>query len=97
MALAFFIGELGDKTQLTAIILASDAVNPVFILIGTVSGMVLTGLLGIFVGIKLGNKIDEFYIKITASTVFFIFAHFFLKSIAENPSKVALKSKFNLI
>lgn len=75
VALAFFIGELGDKTQLTAIILATDAVNPVFILIGTVSGMVLTGLLGIFVGIKLGNKVDEFYIKIVASTVFFVFGY----------------------
>lgn len=73
VALAFFIGELGDKTQLTAIVLSTDAINPFFILLGTVSGMVLTGLLGILVGIKLGNKIDEFYIKVGASTVFYLF------------------------
>ena len=73
VSLAFFIGELGDKTQLAAITLATDANYPVFILAGTVTGMVITGLLGIFVGIKLGSKIPEFYMKIGASIVFFIF------------------------
>jgi putative Ca2+/H+ antiporter (TMEM165/GDT1 family) len=70
VSLAFFIGELGDKTQLTATILSSDATYPLLILLGTVSGMVLTSLIGIFVGIKLGNKVDEFYIKIAAGFVF---------------------------
>lgn len=75
VALAFFIGELGDKTQLTAIALSTDASYPLFILIGTVLGMVFTSLIGIFVGIKLGNKIDEFYIKIGASIVFLVFGY----------------------
>ena len=75
VSLAFFIGELGDKTQLTAIILATDASSPLLILTGTVLGMVFTGFIGILVGIKLGSKIDEFYIKITASLIFFIFGY----------------------
>ncbi len=75
VSLAFFIGELGDKTQLTAIILATDAQYPILILCGTVLGMVFTGSLGIFVGIKLGSKIDEFYIKIAASAIFFLFGY----------------------
>src|SRR5690554_2998779 len=57
VALAFFIGELGDKTQLTAITLAADARYPLLILGGTVSGMIATGALGIFIGKKLGEKI----------------------------------------
>src|SRR5690606_22932798 len=55
VAMAFFIGELGDKTQLTAITLSVDASYPVFILLGTVSGMILTSSLGIYVGSKIGN------------------------------------------
>ncbi|GMQ58798.1 hypothetical protein AN1V17_31940 [Vallitalea sediminicola] len=73
VATAFFIGELGDKTQLTAITLSTDASYPLIILLGTVSGMIVTGGLGIFVGRKLGNKIPEFMIKLIAATIFMIF------------------------
>lgn len=75
VSLAFFIGELGDKTQLAAIALSTDAQYPLFILIGTVSGMVITGILGIIVGIKLGHKIDEFYIKIGTAIIFIVFGY----------------------
>ena len=73
VALAFFIGELGDKTQLTAITLASSATSPALVLVGTVSGMVATGSLGIIVGKKLGDKVPEFLIKAAASVVFLTF------------------------
>jgi putative Ca2+/H+ antiporter (TMEM165/GDT1 family) len=73
VAAAFFIGELGDKTQLTAITLATDALYPLVILAGTVSGMVVTGGIGIIVGKKLGDKIPEFAIKIIAASVFMLF------------------------
>lgn len=73
VAIAFFIGELGDKTQLTAITLAADSVYPALVLVGTVSGMIATGALGIIVGKKLGDKIPELAIKYLASTVFLIF------------------------
>lgn len=73
VALAFFIGELGDKTQLTAITLATDAKYPVFILCGTVLGMIVTGGIGIIIGKKLGDKIPEFAIKIIAASVFMFF------------------------
>ena len=73
VSIAFFIGELGDKTQLTAITLASEATYPAFILMGTVLGMIATGALGIYVGKKLGDKIPELAIKYLASTVFLVF------------------------
>jgi putative Ca2+/H+ antiporter (TMEM165/GDT1 family) len=73
VALAFFIGELGDKTQLTAITLATDASYPLLILGGTVLGMIVTGGIGIVVGKKLGDKIPEFTIKIIAASVFMFF------------------------
>lgn len=73
VALAFFIGELGDKTQLTAITLATNTLYPFAILGGTVSGMIMTCSVGIFIGKKLGDKVPELVIKIMASLVFMIF------------------------
>ncbi|MBN2898176.1 MAG: TMEM165/GDT1 family protein [Clostridia bacterium] len=70
---AFFIGELGDKTQLTALTLSTSYGHPAIILMGTVSGMVLTGLLAIWVGIKLGSKVPELQLKVGAALVFMIF------------------------
>ncbi len=73
VAMAFFIGELGDKTQLTAITLAASANFPMMVLFGTVSGMVLTSSIGIFVGNRIGNHIPKGIIKLTASGIFLIF------------------------
>lgn len=73
VAMAFFIGELGDKTQLTAITLATDAKFPPAVLCGTVLGMIVTGGIGIFIGKKLGDKIPELAIKLAASAIFMFF------------------------
>lgn len=73
VAAAFFIGELGDKTQLTAITLSVDAAHPFFILLGTVSGMLLTSGVGIIVGSKIGDKIPELLMKFIAYGLFLVF------------------------
>lgn len=78
VALAFFLGELGDKTQLTAIALASNAQFPWAVLAGTVLGMVLTSLAAIVVGSKLGERIPEFALKLISSAVFIGFGLFHL-------------------
>jgi putative Ca2+/H+ antiporter (TMEM165/GDT1 family) len=73
VAIAFFVGELGDKTQLAALGLSTDASYPWIILLGTTSGMMLTSLVGIVVGRKLGKKIPEDKLKIGAFFIFMIF------------------------
>ena len=73
VAMAFFVGELGDKTQLAAITLSVDASFPLFILMGTVTGMVLTSSLGIFVGTKIGDRLPESLIKIVSASIFLLF------------------------
>lgn len=78
VALAFFLGELGDKTQLTAIALASSSAFPAAVLAGTVLGMVLTSLGGIYVGTKLGDRIPELALKLISSFVFIGFGVFHL-------------------
>lgn len=73
VAIVYFIGEFGDKTQLTAITLASQATFPVMILAGTVSGMFVTGGIGILIGRKLGDKLPETAVRLVSSAVFFLF------------------------
>lgn len=73
VALGFFIGELGDKTQLAALGLAVDSQFLIFSLLGTVTGMLLTSSVGIFVGLKLGHKIPEDKLKGSAFLIFMIF------------------------
>lgn len=81
IAIAMFLGELGDKTQLATIILASEATYPYIILFGTVSAMVFTSLFGIIIGMKFGSKIPEFALKVLSS---FVFIGFGLVKILEN-------------
>lgn len=73
VAFAFFMGELGDKTQISALTLSLDSFFPLAVLLGTTSGMVLTSLLGIVIGSRLGKKIPEFHLKVAAFTIFLIF------------------------
>ena len=78
---AFFIGELGDKTQLSAITLAMGAVYPCIVLLGTVSAMVVTSSIGIWVGSKVGKKIPKILIKVASAVLFFIFGSIKLVSV----------------
>ncbi|MDK2933259.1 MAG: Ca2+/H+ antiporter, family [Clostridiales bacterium] len=73
VALAFFIGELGDKTQLAAITISTTAQYPLFILMGTVLGMIVTSGVGIFVGSKLGKRIPELTMKFISGSIFIFF------------------------
>ncbi len=73
VALAFFIGELGDKTQLTAMTLSAEGDYPLFILLGTTLGMIGTSGVAIFVGSKVGEKIPDTLIKLVSSFVFVLF------------------------
>lgn len=73
VALAFFVGELGDKTQLTALALSAETSYPLIILLGTTAGMIATSGIGIFVGSRLGRRIPENALKAASSIVFVAF------------------------
>ncbi|SNS27802.1 Putative Ca2+/H+ antiporter, TMEM165/GDT1 family [Anaerovirgula multivorans] len=79
VASAFFMGEIGDKTQLTVITLASQANYPLFILLGTVGGMIVTSAMGVFIGSMLGKKVPEVALKIASASVFILFGLLGLK------------------
>ncbi|HHX02402.1 MAG TPA: TMEM165/GDT1 family protein [Firmicutes bacterium] len=73
VSMAVFISELGDKTQLATITLASSSQYPLFVLAGTVSGMVITSAIGIFVGSRMGKRVPEFAMKVVSALVFLFF------------------------
>jgi len=51
VAVAFFFAEMGDKTQLASIPLAAKfSVRPVWVLLGTVTGLMIAVAIGHFVG-----------------------------------------------
>lgn len=68
----FFMAELGDKTMLSTISLATtNAFIPVWL--GSTVGMVLSDGLAVIVGRMLGKNLPEKAIRIGASVVFFAF------------------------
>ncbi len=74
VAIAFFIAELGDKTQLTTIALATRfPSDPVGILMGTTTGMLIADAVGIVIGVVMCKKIPERTIKLISAGVFILF------------------------
>lgn len=71
--MAFFLSELGDKTQLTAIALASSSEHPFMIFIGTVSGMIISGACGIIISRRMGRHLPDSVRKILSACVFLFF------------------------
>lgn len=72
VALAFFLAELGDKTMLATITLATD--NGWFgTWLGSTIGMVAADALAIVVGQQLGARLPERVVKVGAAITFVIF------------------------
>src|SRR5665647_3384571 len=63
VAIAFFIAEFGDKTQLATISLAAEYQNAVSVLMGTTLGMLVADGIGIVIGVMLCKRIPQRRIK----------------------------------
>jgi len=73
VAIAFFFAEMGDKTQLATIALATKYSSIIQIWFGTTSGMLIADAIGIIFGIVLGKSIPERAIKWFAAIIFILF------------------------
>ena len=69
---AFFLAELGDKTMLVTITLATTA-EPWGTWLGSTLGMVAADAIAIVVGAWLGTRLPERAIKVFASVAFVVF------------------------
>jgi Ca2+/H+ antiporter, TMEM165/GDT1 family len=76
VAVAFFLAEMGDKTQLATIALATRYQSLLPIWFGTTSGMIIADAIGIIFGIVLGRKIPEKAVKWVAASIFILFGVF---------------------
>lgn len=70
---AFFLAELGDKTMLMTMTLASQRNAFVAVWLGATLGMVLASSLGVLLGSIMGARLPERVIKVGAAAVFILF------------------------
>jgi putative Ca2+/H+ antiporter (TMEM165/GDT1 family) len=73
VAIAFFLAELGDKTQLATISLAAQYRSFFGIWIGSTVGMVAADSLAIILGVIAGKKLPEKAIRYASALIFVIF------------------------
>ena len=74
VAIAFFIAELGDKTQLATIALAARFPDsPVAVLLGTTTGMLIADGIGIVIGVVMCRRIPERVVKLVSAGAFIVF------------------------
>lgn len=73
VALAFFLAEMGDKTQLATVALAAKYQTIIPVWMGTTTGMIIADAIGIVVGIVLGKKIPAVAVKWLAASIFILF------------------------
>lgn len=70
---AFFLAEMGDKTQLATVALGAKFSDPVIVTIGTTMGMLVADGLAVFLGERLTRKIPMRWIHWAASLLFILF------------------------
>lgn len=75
---SFFIGELGDKTQLSAITLAANytnhsLMNAVYVFLGCTLGLILADLIGLIAGIFLKSKMPAGILNALSFVIFSVF------------------------
>ncbi len=73
VAIAFFIAELGDKTQLATIALAAKYKSPLWILMGTTCGMMIADGIGILFGHWLNKRVKGRVITTISAGIFIFF------------------------
>jgi len=73
VAIAFFLAELGDKTMLATITLASQQQQFLPVWLGSTAGMVLADGLAVGVGVVAGRRLPARALKLFAATIFLIF------------------------
>ncbi len=72
VAIAFFLAELGDKTMLATVTLASQLRDAFPVWIGSTLGMVVADGLAVIVGLVIGKKLPARAIKYGSAAVFIL-------------------------
>jgi putative Ca2+/H+ antiporter (TMEM165/GDT1 family) len=70
---AFFIAEMGDKTQFATIALGAQYANLTAVVLGTTLGMMVANVPAVLVGAKLAQKIPLAKMRFVAAALFAVF------------------------
>ena len=73
VAMTFIIGEMGDKTQLAAVALASEMGSWLWVLAGAVAGMLIADGMGLVAGNYLQKKISPPTMQKVSAAIFIVF------------------------
>ena len=68
--LAFFLAEMGDKTQVATVALVARFDDPILVVIGTTLGMLIANVPVVLLGERLSGRLPMRYIRIAASLLF---------------------------
>lgn len=67
-----FLAELGDKTQLTTMLLSSKANSIWWVFIGSAIALVLSSLIGVLLGSTLHKYVPQLYVQIGSGVAFLL-------------------------
>lgn len=70
--IAFFLAEMGDKTQIATIALAAHYKQPLLVITGTTLGMLLADVPAVFIGTHFAKKIPMKWIHFYTAALFII-------------------------
>ncbi len=70
--LMIFIAELGDKTQLQTMLLATQSKSIWYVFIGSSMALVLSSLVGVLAADFLTNLVNPYYLQRGAGIVFIV-------------------------
>ncbi|MEO5356168.1 MAG: TMEM165/GDT1 family protein [Nitrospirae bacterium YQR-1] len=93
VTVAFFLAEMGDKTQLAAVTLAAKYNAMIAVWLGTTVGMMIADAFGIVVGVVMGKNIPERIVKWIAAVIFILYGLYSLH--ASLPAN--LTTTFNMV
>lgn len=70
--ITIFLAELGDKTQLTTLLISAESNSPWVVLLGAGSALIATSLIGIWIGCWLSKRVSARTLE-TAAAVLLLF------------------------
>lgn len=68
--IAFFLAEMGDKTQIATVAMAAHFPDPVLVVVGTTLGMLIADVPAVFIGDRLSAKIPMRLVHGIAAALF---------------------------
>ncbi len=76
--IAFFLAEMGDKTQIATVAMAAHYPSPVLVVVGTTLGMLIADVPAVFVGDRFAKKIPMRLVHGIAAAMFAVMGVFAL-------------------